>query len=119
MSASSAFSGKSAEPIVTDPGCVGNAPDEPDEPDEVEAGEVAGDCEVLLLPPLALLPLLPHAARASRPALATRAMDIRFMSLLERFRTGSSGVDQLRLHGWLGRDPRARGPAAEPAGHAG
>jgi hypothetical protein len=72
MSASSSLSGKSAEPIVTEPGSLGNGIDE----DWVAlAGGESGIEE---------LPLRAHAAVAiGRVANAMTAMSVRIISLLD------------------------------------
>ena len=70
MSASRAFSGKSAEPIVTEPGALGSfdfAADGGGLPPTEVVVPPAGGCET------AELPLLPQAASASSPTIARTA----------------------------------------------
>jgi hypothetical protein len=103
MSANRAFSGKSAEPTVIEPGPAGRdvpLPDGADAP--LDADVLALDPEpdlqpleldeppllaaVVVLPPLDELPLLPHAARArtapSRTAGSPGRVRMRFMRYL-------------------------------------
>src|SRR5438309_287812 len=103
MSASSAFSGKSAEPIVTEPGAVGRADDDAGAAADVDAADVVGGVPVLEVLELPLLPLLPQAARVSIAAIGSAAAAtfravVRFMGLLGGFSRWSRTARRRRWH---------------------
>src|SRR4051794_26746811 len=115
MSASSSLSGNAAEPIVTEPGAVGNAVDAGVEP------AVGGVGALLLLLSLPELPLLPQAASSTTPSSAAAAELMRFMFLLLEVvhGSGSSFPSQLRPPRDRGGDARAGPAGREPPRHAG
>src|SRR4051794_29734883 len=115
MSASSSLSGNAAEPIVTEPGAVGNAVDAGVEP------AVGGGGALLLLLSLPELPLLPQAASSTTPSSAAAAELMRFMVLLLEVvhGSGSSFTSQLRLHRDRGGDAWTAPAGGEPSGDPG
>src|SRR4051812_20710489 len=110
MSASRTFSGKAAEPMVTDPGSAGSPVAGADV--GPPACDVIGGWTGVVSPPPGLLelPEPPHAAMLSKPATARGRSGIRFIFLLRVDGTTSLGSRGLEFG--EGGHPRPAGRVA-------